>query len=447
MMQASEDEDPGDDEVIIPIDLDLMKDDPSKAGVVDPPPEAPEEPPPAAEATATAAKPPKPKPDVADAGADAALDASADAEADAEADASADAAADAAADAGADAAADAGADASTGVPIVPADAGPDPDAGPIAALDAGPDAGLVASSSDAGVPIVKEPLSQAGGPSQLAGKDPNVQILIAGDRIRSHALGRGFGRILRSIPEWKGFFQDTNIDPINDLDHMLLAGPRFKGDSSQVVAVMDYNRSDKDIRDAVDGIVTRANGTWIKDAPVPAARAKADKAERIFALVPEKNLLVILPGKEEAQLKKLKALKSFSKSSPVAIVISMVTPSRPFKGILPLPESFKWLRMGVTPTKEGATVSLEAADASPEEARRHAQDMTAAVELLRGQLRFDNPLPFGPRTIEAFEKIEFVADGNLVRAEVKLSMAQLTAIMALAERSFQDRAQQQGGKK
>ncbi len=458
MMQGSDDEEAGDDEVIIPIDLDLMKDDPSKAGVVDPPPEAPpEELPPSAEATATAAKPTKPKPDVADAGVDAAVDASADAEADASADASADAeadaSADAAVDAGLDAAADAGADAEPqagipdggALPIDPADAGPD--AGPIAALDAGadggPDAGLVASSSDAGAPTVKEPLSQAGGPSQLAGKDPNVQILIAGDRIRSHALGRGFGNILRSIPEWQDFFQNTNIDPIKDLDHMLLAGPRFKGDSSQVVAVMDYNRPDKDIRDAVDGIVTRANGTWIKDAPVPAARAKAQKADRIFALVPEKNLLVILPGKEEGQLKKLKALKAFSKSSPVAIVISMVTPSRPFKGILPIPESFKWLRMGVTPTKEGATVSLEAADASPEEARKNAQLLTAAVDLVR---RIENPIPFGPKTIEAFNKVEFVADGNLVRAEVKLSMAQLTAIMALAERSFQGRGQQ-GGKK
>ncbi|MCK6590813.1 MAG: hypothetical protein L6Q76_24900, partial [Polyangiaceae bacterium] len=173
--------------------------------------------------------------------------------------------------------------------------------------------------------------------------------------------------------------------------------------------------------------------------------AKADKAERIFALVPEKNLLVILPAKEEAQLKKLKAMKAFSKSSPVAIVISMVTPSRPFKGILPVPETFKWLRMGVTPTGEGATVSLEAADASPEEARRHAQDLTAQVELLRGQLRFENPLPFGPKTIEAFDKIEFVADGNLVRAELKLSMRQLKAIMKFAEQSFQERAQQQQG--
>jgi hypothetical protein len=210
---------------------------------------------------------------------------------------------------------------------------------------------------------------------------------------------------------------------------------------------MDYNRSDKDIRDAVEGIVARAKGTWIKDAPVPAAKAKADKAERIFALVPEKNLLVILPAKEEAQLKKLKALKAFSKSSPVAIVISMVTPSRPFKGILPIPETFKWLRMGVTPTAEGATVTLEAADASPEDARRHAQDLTAQVELLRGSLRFENPLPFGPKTIEAFDKVEFVADGNLLRAQVKLSMRQLKAIMKFAEQSLQEQAQKQGAPK
>lgn len=457
-------DDYGDDEVIIPIDLDLMKDEPSKAGTLEAPPPAPADPePPAADATSTstAAKPPKPPVEGPDAGADAASDASIDAPTDAPADAPIDAPVDAPADAPVDAPADAPDDALSPqagvpdaggmIPLIPVDAGPDLDAGPDGAPDAGDDggldAGLVASASDAGAPKVKEPLSQAGGPAQLAGKDPNVQILIAGDRIRSHALGEGFGKILRSIPEWKGFFQDTSIDPIKDLDHMLLAGPQFKGDSSKVVAVMDYNRSDKDIRAAVDGIVTRAGGAWIKDAPVPAAKAKADRAERIFALVPEKNLLVILPAKEEAQLKKLKSLKPFSKSSPVAIVISMVTPARPFKGILNVPESFKWLRIGVTPTAEGATVSIEAADGSPEQAAEHAAELTKAIELFRATYQVENPLPFGPKKIEVLGETRFVADGSLVRAETKLTMQQLKLIMKFVEQTFQERAQKQAAPK
>jgi hypothetical protein len=328
------------------------------------------------------------------------------------------------------------------LPLLEADAGTKPpeDAGADAAEDAGVDAGLVVASADAGAPKVREPLSQAGGPSQIAGKDPNVQILLAGDKLRSHPLGEGFGAILRSIPEWKGFFQDTSIDPIKDMDHMLLAGPRFRGDSSNVVAVMDYNRSDADMRTAVEGIVTRAKGEWLKDTPVPAARAKADRAERIFALIPEKNLLVILPAKEKDQLQKLKGLKAFNKSSPVAIVISMVTPSRPFKGVFKLPESLKWLRIGVTPTSDGgADLSIEAADASPEEAVKHAEELTTALELVRATYRFENPLPFGPKTIDVIDKTVFTADGALIRAGVHMSMRQLKGIMVFVQKSFEER--------
>ncbi len=351
-----------DDEVIIPIDLDLLKD-PTKAAETPPPSEPPPpEPPPADKAEPEAsAKPPKPKPQAPnDAGivdaqtpeagplADAdALDAPSDAPLDAPSDAPLDAPVDAA-EGDAHLAQGTPADASIGLIPLPFSADANvPDApAEVAALDAGSDAAVVAST-DAGAPAVRDPLSQAGSPSQLAGKDPNIQILIASDRLRSHPLAESFGKVLRAIPEWKDFFGTTTVDPIKDFDHMLLAGPKFKDDSSNVVAIMDYNRPDGEMKNAVNVIVTTAKGEWIKDAPVQAAQAKTNKADRIFAFLPEKNLIVVLPAQEKDQLKKLKSLKPFNKSSPVGIALSMVNPARPFSKFLKLPDTLKWLRLAV----------------------------------------------------------------------------------------------------
>jgi hypothetical protein len=193
-----------------------------------------------------------------------------------------------------------------------------PDAGRKPPGDAGPDASGKGGDGD-DQPKLRDPLNVAGAPGKLASKDPNVQVLIAGDRLRSHALGEWFGRILTSIPQWQSFFRNTNVDPIRDIDHLLIAGPQLR-DSSKVVAVMDYRAPTEVMRAAIDVLVERTNGSWIEDAPVPAARATADRNPRLFAMVPDRRLLVVLPADEEDQLSKLKAMKSFNKSSQAGIV-------------------------------------------------------------------------------------------------------------------------------
>lgn len=451
MLGSSDDAGETDGEVIIPIDFDLADDAPPAPA--EPPPPAP--PPEAADPEGTpvpaASSDPTPPKKKTDAALDGGVDASADAPEDAPEGGPEDAGVDAPEDAPADAPDDAGViaklgtlDASDG--LLPSGLFPDagapvevPDAGDDAG-DAGRDAGPleVASAADAGAgaPKVNDPAAKVGGPARLA-KNPAVQILIAGDRIRTHELGLGFAKILKSIPQWNDFFQGSNVDPIKDLDHMFLAGPQFKVDSSRVVAVMDYNRSEKDIRAAVDGIVTRSGGEWIKDAPIPAARAKADKAERIFAMIPGKKILVILPASEKDQLEKLKSLPSFNKSSRVGISVAIVSPARPFKGIITLPDSLKKLKLDVIPTPDGgADLSLELEDASPEDAQKHAGELTHAIDLFRmaNQIK----IPFTSITIDVMDKVTFFAEGSAIRATTHLSVKQLRGIMGFAELQFQE---------
>lgn len=383
-----------DGEAIIPIDLDLEL----HGGAAEPAPSnaTPPSSDPGSAGEADAAPPPKPKPrpkPAPDAGDDAATDGPSDAP-------SGD-----------------GGDASP-----PPVASAEPDAGDAAP----PEIAVVTPPQDAGAPPakLKDPVGAAGDPSRIAGKDPNVQVLLAGDRLRSHALGATFSGLLTALPEWAEFFDGTGVDPIKDFDHVLLAGPQFK-DFRKVVAVMDYNCPEKKARDAMATIVLRTKGSWLEGAPVAAIQftLARDQGERILAIVPQKHLLVLLPKEAKEQLVNLKTTKPFAKSS-VGILLSMVTPSRAFRGLpVAIPESLKWLRLSVTPQPNGeADVDLEALDASAAEAARHAPELTRAIEGIR---RVD----LGLFAIEVIDHTELVAQGDLIRGHVHVTRKQLGFVM------------------
>ena len=323
-------------------------------------------------------------------------------------------------------------------PVVPAGEGTTiVDAGPAdAATDAEPprkkrppsDAGIAedAGPVDAGPPPVRDPIAAAGGAGKISAKDPNVQVLIAGNVIRKHQLGGAFARILVLIPEWHQFFADSPIDPIRDLNHLLITAPRFRGDTSEVVAVMDFNVTEAKIKSAVDLIVQSAGGDWLEDTPVPTARAKVAAGDRLFALVPGKRLLVVLPYESKEQLGGLKKSKGFS-NSKVGIAISMINPARPFKGLFALPETLKWLRLAVTPTPDGgADVSLELGDVSKKDAQKHAPEITKAFD----QIRTVNLIV---TTIDIVDHTEFAAEGASIRAQVHVTEAQLKRAVGMVE--------------
>ncbi|MFO0762312.1 MAG: hypothetical protein U0359_38085 [Byssovorax sp.] len=337
-------------------------------------------------------------------------------------------------------ASDAGVDAAPGAGL---DAGAASDAGADASAprkrpepkDAGP---ADAAPPDAAPPPIRDPIAAAGGAGSVSSKEANVQVLIAGKALRKHPLGASFSRLLVLLPSWRQFFEGTPIDPIRDIDHVLITGPRFKDDSSKMVAVMDFNLPESKIKDAIGSLAERTNGGWIDDAPLPAAKARVAAGDRIFAIVPGKKLLVVLPLEAKDQLGGLKQTKGF-RSSPVGVVISLLNPARPFAGLFPVPDTLKWLRVAVTPTADGgADVALEAGDKSPEEAKKHAADLTLALD----QVRVIDALL---TKIEVLDHTEFFADKDVVKARVHVNSRQLMLIMGNVEQKIRDQGQKGAG--
>lgn len=281
-------------------------------------------------------------------------------------------------------------------------------------------------------PLV-DPVSAAGDAGKIAAKDPNIQILLAGNVLRKHALGPWAAGLLVQIPEWRAFFEGSPIDPIRDLDHLLITAPRFRGDTSKVVAVMDVNLSPALTREAVDLMLRRTHGVWLEGTPVTTARARVGGAARLFALVPEHRLLVVLPAEAMDQLGRLKHRKGF-RNSAEGVVVSMVTPARPFKGFFPLPETLKWLRLALTPTADGgADLALDAGDRSSAEAQTDAAAMTREIEARR---KID---VLGLASVEIVGPVTFAAEGDVIRGRTHLPAQKLQLIMSWVAQAARER--------
>lgn len=303
------------------------------------------------------------------------------------------------------------------------DAGPSPE--PLEPEDAGaPDAG------DAGVEepkvAVATPSDAAGAAGKIRARDANVEVYLAGECLRGHPLATSFGNLLRAVPEWSSFFQDTPIDPITNLEHLLLTGPQLV-DSSNVVAVMDFKMPESDMKTIVDGVVKKHGGSWLGGTPLPTAEAHVQKADRLFALVPGKHMLVILPANAKKELDGLTQRKGFSKQCRAGVLVSLKYPWKPFEKIFPLPRSIEWMKVAVVPTKDGgADVKVEARDGDPA-VKQHAADIAKALNAAR-TTTID--LGFLTRTVEVMDEVKLEAKGDRILGGSHVSESQLRMIMA-----------------
>lgn len=291
-----------------------------------------------------------------------------------------------------------------------------------------------------GTATLKDPLAVAGGPGKFAIKDPHVQVLFNGNRLRGNDAGAALGGVLTTIPEWKSFFAGTSIDPIADTEHLLLAGPQFRN-SKNVVVFMQYRVPESEMRAAIDTLVKRTKGgKWIEGAPVPAAIAKAHQYRRVFALVPGKKLLAILPYAARGDLAKLKSVKPFNQASKAGIVIALATPRNAFAGyeeVVDVPKTFKWMRLVVTPLKDGgADVALEIGDESAEKAAEHAPLLEKQLSQVRTLAKIATIIG-----ADVLPPMKVEQDHDILRVNATVSQKGLTHILNLARAHFTKKAE------
>jgi hypothetical protein len=252
--------------------------------------------------------------------------------------------------------------------------------------------------------------------------------------IRQHPLGARVGQMLARVYQWRDFFGPAGLDPVRDIDRILIAGPEFN-DSSRVVAVLRYRVPDSKMKAALDRIVkSRPGGKWL-EGKVPAASATADRAPRIFVMPVPHVMVVAPPSARKSALALPRTLSQKRDPFPgpkgdEVMVAYLVTPWAAFaQARIPIkvPQSIKSATVVLTPTEQGGLVAkIDAEDESAEAAQQHAEELTqavrAAARIGRGVLRFS-----------AIERVKFWAEGKLIRGEVAATPDQVALALAFVE--------------
>jgi hypothetical protein len=309
-------------------------------------------------------------------------------------------------------------------PPVVADAGvPEtPDAGPEPETDAGaPDAGPeeVAQNDD-------RPDMDRLAEGALRAEEPNVNLYVACDVLRKRDLAKVFGKVLESIPQWNDLLGGTGLHPMEHFDRLLISGPQLRN-PRWIVVTLKYNITSPRMKRAVDTVVSRSKpaGHWLEDYDLPVAAIGA-KAERYVAMVPDRQLLVIVPEEGQELLARVDALDPFQKAGQEGIVIDLAKPQNAFKnGPFEIPASIERLRVRFTlQGAEDYLVEVEAVDASPEQA---AVDMTELADQIESKRVFPPIIGY-----EIVGEPTFSVEGSTIRGRASVSKKQLEVILDFA---------------
>jgi hypothetical protein len=300
------------------------------------------------------------------------------------------------------------------------------------------------NGGDGGTPE-GEPKKPAGGdPMALVGKaasvaDPNanVKLLLLNERIRPLPIARRVGQLVARLPQWASFFGPAGLDPIKDIDKMYVAGPQFRS-SAEVVAVLEYSVSRDAMKQAIDRIVTRPPaGEWY-DEKFPVARARADRADRVFALPPGKTLVMVPPQLKDDVVAKAGKMRLPPVKGKAAVVAFIATPWRILLGLhapADIPHSIASVSLSVEPREDGgAVIHVEAVDESPDAARTNATALTSAINLLtQRNVGGLGSLIFGSETLSLIEPVELHAEGKKIVGDAVVTPRQLSRILGFAE--------------
>ncbi|HKY40586.1 MAG TPA: hypothetical protein VJN18_31845 [Polyangiaceae bacterium] len=308
------------------------------------------------------------------------------------------------------------------------DASTESDAG--AAQDAGT-AGDAGPSRRPGEGI-GDPVAGIVGDKRVIDPNANVTVRVYNERVRQHPLGGRVGPLLRNVYQWRDFFGPTAIDPIRDIDRMVIIGPQLR-DSREVIAILQFNIPQEKLREAVDALVARdPEGGWL-DAGVPVARAHADRGERVFVF-PSPQVLIVTPPSAQASAQRMRKVRIPGPTGDEVAVVKLATPWRAFLGLpVAIPKSIKSAELRLSPMPDGGvTIDLLAHDETEQLAKQDAEALTvalaAATTLDLGILGAF--LGTGPKKF--IQKGSFEADRADIRGEIVLTRAQVETLIDLA---------------
>jgi hypothetical protein len=278
--------------------------------------------------------------------------------------------------------------------------------------DGGATSAVADARGDGAGPSVKDTMSLVGALKRTVQGKPNVALVLWFSTIRDHPLGAQVGGLLACNAQWRDFIGDL-IDPLQDLDGVMLTGPRM-ADTSKVTAIAQHRLDDAKLTDVMTSLGARARkrgdgGPMATTHPgMMAVRFHADRADRVAFTHPRK-VIIITPPEGFEQLRDQPEPLSLPAGQGRAMSLTMVTPWRPLRGLgLRLPETIGEMRLNVSASPDGSIdAEIEFDDQDAALAKAHAADISEQGRALGGGFFLTD--------------LDFVAHENQLKAHTHVS--------------------------
>jgi hypothetical protein len=326
------------------------------------------------------------------------------------------------------------------------DGGAPRDGGPDGARDAAPDAGVsdgaasdagagsasldgAVAMADAGPGGPRDPQAIVGAAGDIQVDKVLVMVVVNAEVIRKSPSGPTLAALLRRVDQWDQFMRGTDIDPVKDIDWIIISGPSIQNTTRDVVLV-HYSASDAKVDHAMDVVAGNypQGGAFDAGVSMKAVRSFSDGAERVV-LQPRPHVLAVVPTSAAAKVARQLATANVPAHvrKGEALYLRVVDPHHPMPQI---PAELSELRLRIVPTDDdGADVLLDGDTASPEAARKAAGEIQALLQTINGSM-----IGVGVRFAagDLLDGIEVTTQGNVVKVHMHATAEQIAGILGLA---------------
>ncbi|WP_437998437.1 hypothetical protein WMF26_49570 [Sorangium sp. So ce185] len=285
--------------------------------------------------------------------------------------------------------------------------------------------GSAPSAAPVGVeaPPPPKPRNAAAIAQSIAGG--KVSVLVFADRTRGHPI---MAR-LAALDLWGPVLTGTGLDPERDLERAFITAPRADA-AHEAVIVLEHNVPPERLKTGLDTLLSRSQPPGAEESGlgVPAVRVTLKGHTRVVATV-EPNFLVVLPVSRAREARRFIGTGGFPE--PVgdeAALAAAIDPARTLRGPREaprVPPTLRSLEATVTLTKDGgATVALDGASQSPEDAARDAAFLNAEIERATS-------FRIAVVTVRVVDPVEFFAEGDRVKANRRVTPGEIDKLFAL----------------
>jgi len=294
---------------------------------------------------------------------------------------------------------------------------------------AGPLAGPTTPANQHGAVMAPPPAPAPRNAAQIAQAISGGQVsaLVYIERVRGHAIAPK----LESLSVWKQVLEGTGLDPMRDLERVY-ATSTSTSDESHSVLVAEHKLTLEQAQKAIDIFVKRSSpeGEWVQGSAFPLARVTVKGRKRVVAL-PTDNLVIILPEALAQQAAGFSGSGGLhDPSGSEAVVASALQPRKTVKVRLKrfpkIPKSLSQATTTVVLTPDGgAKVNFLGRSNSAAQAKKDAKALTKRVDKATS-------VKVSVVRIRFFQKVVFRAEGDQVKANVKVTASQLDRMLSMA---------------